>query len=255
MLKSAENLKDKVRVIYPYCQGKQLTDVVSVAEAVRTAGIKAKLKPATINRRLAILRRVAKLAFRQWDWLDTDLGARIALLPGEQPRYVQASPEEAKRLLEASEGRGRQAILWACMTGLRKSELRSLTQENFQNGAIVLTKGKTDRPRTVPLQGLKQEDFPFGLTETEIDNAFEAAREAIGRPDLQFRDLRRTFGSWIVQRTKSLRAAQELLGHTTPTITARHYAHLLGDDLRDAVRTLPNLAGQARGRQKRRKVA
>lgn len=255
MLKSIENLKDKVAIIYPHVRGKLLSDVVAVAEAVKSAGIKKRLKPATINRRLAVLRRVAKLAFRQWDWLDRDLGARIALLPGEVPRYVQASPEQARALLGAAEGRGRAVILWACMTGLRKSELRALQPEQFEGGSVVITKGKTNKPRIVPLNGLRADLFPFGMTEHEIDKAFRAARKAAGMPWLQFRDLRRTFGSWIVQNTGSLKMAQDLLGHTTPTITSRHYAHMLTGHLEAAVKTLPNLAGQARGRHKRKKAA
>jgi integrase len=72
---------------------------------------------------------------------------------------------------------------------------------------------------------------------------------------LQFRDLRRTCGSWIVQRTRSLKAAQDLLGHTSIAITAKHYAHLLDEHLVDAVRTLPRLAGLARGRRRKLKAA
>ena len=47
-----------------------------------------------------------------------------------------------------------------------------------------------------------------------------------------------TSEEWIVQRTGNLKAAQELLGHTTSTITSRHYAHLMTDHLRDAVASL-----------------
>jgi integrase len=49
-----------------------------------------------------------------------------------------------------------------------------------------------------------------------------------------------------VQRTGSLKAAQQLLGHTTIAVTARHYSHLLDEHLREAVDTLPDLAGKQR---------
>jgi len=45
--------------------------------------------------------------------------------------------------------------------------------------------------------------------------------------------------SWIVQETRSLKAAQDLLGHTTPQITAKHYAHFLDDHLEAAIAELP----------------
>lgn len=256
-LRSHSNLVNKVRVIYPHAQGRQLVEVADVAEAVTKAGLAAGLKVATINRRLAVLRRVARLAHRKWKWLEHDEAGRIQLLSGEEPRYVQATPEQAERLLKAAKGRTRAAILWAASTGLRKSELQRVEPHHFQGGFLsVLRKTKTGKPRRVPLQaGLRAHDFPYGLTSTEVGKDYRDARERAGMAWLQFRDLRRTFGSWIVQRTRSLKAAQDLLGHTTIAITAAHYAHLLEGDLRAAVDTLPVLAGMARGRNKKKKAA
>jgi integrase len=254
-LRSYDNLLDKVRVMLPHIVGRELTDVVDVADKVKREGMAAGLRPATINRRLAILRRVANLAHRVWEppWLERDLGSRIKLLPGEEPRYVQATPDQAEKLMQAAQERARAAITWLLLTGLRPIEFRAVQPSSFQGRAIVLTRRtKTGRPRIVPLVAdLNPKDFPYGMTESELRKGFEAARAAAGMPWLQLRDLRRTFGSWIVQRTKSLKAAQDLLGHTTPTITAMHYAHLLEGHLREAVDTLPRLrAGQRRGRKK-----
>ena len=246
-LRSFSNLQNKVRAIYPHAKGKALDDIPAVAEAVKAAGMANGLRPATVNRRLAILRRVARLAHRNWDWLDRDLGAKIQLIPGEEPRYVQATPEQADKLLRAAKGRTRKAILWATLTGLRAGELRAVEPHHFRNGSLLITKSKTNKPRSVPLQrDLSAADFPWGLSSTDVQERFREARSKAGMPWLQFRDLRRTFGSWIVQRTRSLKAAQELLGHSTIAITAKHYAHLLEEDRRKAIRTLPNL-----GRKKR----
>jgi integrase len=254
-LRSYRSLEDKVRVMLPQIIGKPLEAVAEAAEEVIKAG--SGLKPATINRRLAILRRVARLAHRKWKWLEHDEAGRIQLLPGEEPRYVQATEAQADRLLAAAKGRTRDAILWATMTGLRKSELRRVEPHHFKDGWLMVErKTKTLKPRMVPLApGLKAEDFPYGLTPTEVENDYREARRRAGMPWLQFRDLRRTFGSWIVQKTRSIKAAQDLLGHTTIAITSAHYAHLLEGNLRQAVRRLPNLAGMARGRPKKKKAA
>lgn len=256
-LKSHRNLLNKVRAILPQIQGRKLTEVAEVAEAVIKAGQEAGLEVATINRRLAVLRRVARLAHRKWKWLEHDEAGRIQLLPGEEPRYVQATEQQALKLLRAAKGRTRAAIMWAAGTGLRKSELQRVEPHHFQGrGLAVLKKTKTGKPRVVPLQaGLRAQDFPYGLTDSEVEKDYRAARARAGMSWLQFRDLRRTFGSWIVQRTRSLKAAQDLLGHTTIAITAAHYAHLLEGDLREAVDSLPDLAGLTRGRTKRRKHA
>lgn len=256
-LRSFENLQNKVRAIYPQIRGRRLDEVADAAEAIIKAGLEAGLEVATINRRLAVVRRVARLAHRKWKWLEHDEAGRIQLLPGEEPRYVQATPEQAAKLLRAAKGRTRAAIVWAAGTGLRKSELQRVEPHHFQGDALeVLRKTKTGKPRRVPLQaGLRAQDFPYGLTDSECEKGYREARERAGMPWLQFRDLRRTFGSWIVQRTRSLKAAQDLLGHATIAITAAHYAHLLEGDLREAVDTLPDLAGLAWGRSKKKKAA
>jgi integrase len=253
-LRSFENLQNKVRAIYPFIKGQALSSVADCARKVAQHGLAEGLQPATINRRLAILRRVARLAHRKWDWLDNDLAGRISLLPGEEPRYVQASPEQAEALLKVATGRTRAAILWAIGTGLRQGELRAVQPEHFRNGSLVVTKTKTGKPRSVPLAPfLRPEEFPYGLTATEVEKRFREARDAAGMPWLQFRDLRRTFGSWVVQKTRSLKMAQDLLGHSTPTITAKHYAFLLEGDLRKAVRV--TFAGMERGRGNKKKAA
>lgn len=256
LLRSHRHLENMVRVMLPHITGRKLTEIPEAAEAIKEAGIREGLKPHTINRRLAILRRVGRIAKRRWKWLDQDVAGELEFLPGEEPRYVQATQAQAEKLLAAARGRTREAIRWAVLTGLRQGELRTLAPHHFQGGAIVITKNKTGKPRRVPLAaGLRAEDFPYGLTDNEVARGFREARKRAGMPWLQFKDLRRTFGSWIVQRTRSLKAAQDLLGHATPTITAIHYAHLLEGNLREAVDTLPNLAGMTRGQNRRKKAA
>jgi integrase len=255
-LSSYRNLENKVRAILPHIQGKALTEADTAAAELTKAGLSAGLRPATINRRLAILRRVARLAHRKWRWIESDVAARITLLPGEEPRYVQATEAQVDTLLEQAEPRTRQAIVWAALTGLRQGELRRVEPHHFKDGALAVYRTKTGRPRMVPLApGLDPDTFPYGLTSWEVTTLFRKARKAAGMEWLQWRDLRRTCGSWIVQRTKSLKAAQDILGHTTIAITAKHYAFLLDEHLRDAVKTLPRFAGMARGQKKKKKAA
>lgn len=253
-LRSHRNLENKVRALLPYIQGKSLEQVSHAADDLIAAG--AGLKPATVNRRLAILRRVARLAYRKWQWLDHDEAGRIQLLPGEEARDVQATEKQVQALLVAAKPQTRKAIVWASLTGLRQGELRRVEPHHFSAGKLTVSRTKTMKPRLVPLApGLRAQDFPYGLTDRDVTTAFREARERAGMPWLQFRDLRRTCGSWIVQRTRSLKAAQDLLGHTSIAITAKHYAHLLDEHLQEAVRTLPRLAGQPRGKSRRKKAA
>jgi integrase len=254
-LESFGNLQNKVKAIHPYIAGLGLAEVATAAQKVTEAGLADGLKPATINRRLAILRRIARLAYRKWDWIDRDLGSKVVLLPGEEPRYTQASTEQAEALLAAATGNTRKAVLWAIGTGLRQGELKRVQPHHFRNGSLAVEKKtKTGRPRVVPLAPfLKPDEFPYGLTATDVEKRFREARTRAGMPWLQFRDLRRTFGSWVVQKTKNLKAVQDLLGHTTSQITSKHYAHLLEGDKRKAVRQ--TFAGMGWGQKKKKKAA
>jgi integrase len=249
-LRSYDNLVDKVRAMREHVAGQPLSAAVAVANTIKREGMAAGLRPATINRRLAILRRVCRLAVR-WGWIEH--APSITLLPGEEPRQVMLTPTQVDQLALAAGGRVRDAIILAAYTGLREGELLELEPHQYVDGALVIARSKTGRPRVVPLPERARaiaERLPLGLDYKELRRGFEAARTAAGMEWAQFRDLRRTYGSWIVQRTGSLKAAQDLLGHTSSAITSRHYAHLLTEHLEAAVATLDAPAvGQKRGKR------
>lgn len=247
-LKSYDSLVEKVRVIYPHVKGRYLHEVGEVAEAVKQAGMRDGLKPATVNRRLAVLRRVARLAYRVWGWLDQDVSGRVTLLPGEAQRHVYLTQAQAKRLLAASKGKAKEAIRWTLLTGLRRGELLSVTKDSFQDGAIVLNVTKSGRPRIIPLPPeLDPKRFPHGMTEDEIRNGFEAAREKVGLEGVRFHDLRHTYASWLIQGGAMPTAVRDLLGHSSLSVTSR-YAHLGRRDLWQAVQGL-SIGKRARSRQ------
>lgn len=68
---------------------------------------------------------------------------------------------------------------------------------------------------------------------TDIKEAWEALRAAARIPDVRVHDLRHSFASVLASQGLSLPIIGALLGHATPTTTAR-YAHLLDDPLRRA---------------------
>lgn len=233
-LKSYSNILSKVRAIRPFCAGYPLTSIVQVAEAVKKAGIAAGNNPATINRRLAILRRIANLAHDAWGWLDQPLGKKIKLLGGEQSRHVYLTPDQVETLADCCEHPGvALAIRLAARTGLREGEL--LAADTIFDGCIVVAKSKNGRPRLIPLPpdmpGLQ---LPIGIKYATLRKHFEAAREKAEMPRVRFHDLRHTAASWWAQSGANLAIIRDLLGHSNLAVTGR-YSHLITGDLKAAV--------------------
>lgn len=248
-LKSYGHLVNQLRTVYPFAKGRALSDVVAVAEELKADARVRKSSPATINRKLASLRRVARLAHRQWEWISEPLGDRITLVPGEKQRHIYLGRSEVKRLLKACRGRVRDAVMLAVLTGLRKSELLRLKPADRKDGALVLGETKNGRPRIVPLPGeVSKIKLPLGLTDPMLRTGFEEARRRAGLGAVRFHDLRHTYASWLVQAGSGLTVVRDLLGHSSLAVTSR-YSHLSDSHLRAAVKGL-RIAGMARGKKK-----
>jgi integrase len=54
-------------------------------------------------------------------------------------------------------------------------------------------------------------------------------------PPIQFRQLRTTYGSLLLNADAPLSTISELLGHKDTRMTRRHYAHLMWDKLKETV--------------------
>jgi integrase len=237
----AANLRDRVghtskaRSIRPYCAGRALTQIADAAEALKADGIKQGLSAATINRRLAILRRIANLAHDQWGWLDRPLGQRIKLMPGERARHTYLTPAQVEHLAECCEHpRVAQAIRLAARTGLRQGEL--LRADTVHDDCIVVSESKSGRPRLVPIPpDMADLTLPLGITYATLRTYFERARVTAGLPQVRFHDLRHTAASWWASAGANLTILRDLLGHSTLAMTGR-YAHLMTGDLKRASR-------------------
>lgn len=242
------SLRYKVSVVQEFTAGRYLDELPKVAQAIRRAGVAADAKPATINRHLAVLRRVGNLAER-WGWTDQPLGRRVEMMPGEQARHVYLTREQVRALMQAAEPVAADAILFAALTGLRRSELLRLTPAMIVHDAVVLdAQTKSGKPRIVPLPPealrIARRRLPWQLTPATLRQSFERARRAAGLPHVQLRDLRHTFASWLAQDGANLTQVRDLLGHSSLAVTSR-YSHLAREDLRRAVAGLR--VGKRRG--------
>jgi integrase len=203
--------------------------------------------PYRANRVLALISKMLSLAVR-WEW-RTDNPCRSIERNHEERRYRYLTPAELERLLAALADYPNQTaanvIRFLLLTGARSHEVFAARWQQFDLEAGVWTKPssatKQNREHRVPLSaparqllaGMDQTDarlFP-GLV-TVREDWLKICRQA-GLAGVRVHDLRHSYASFLASAGLSLPVIGALLGHTTPSTTAR-YAHLFDDPLRAA---------------------
>lgn len=238
-LRSYQSVIYKARIIRPYLN-RPIERIADAAADIIRAGKSAGRSPATINRQLALLRRLGALA-QQWGWVDHPAGKRVTLLPERSERHVYLTQEQVARLASCARSEAvRDAIWLAATTGLRRGEILALGREAWRDGCLWLATSKSGRPRRVPVPAETAEiceRLPLALTPDSLRGGFEAARASAGLDGIRFHDLRHTYASWLIQGGADLLVVRTLLGHSTMQMTAR-YAHLEDRQLTRAVRRM-----------------
>lgn len=247
----AKDLRYRVETVRTHTAGRRLESLPDVADAIKRIGIEADVAPATINRLLAILRRVGNLAER-WGWTREPLGRRVELVPGERARELYVTPAQVRRLAAAAEPLTRDVILFAALTGLRRSEILRLTPADVRGGvAIVDSRSKSGRPRVVPMPAeaarIAHRRLPFGIGVSLLHKRFDAARTAAGLPALRFHDLRHAFGTWLAETGADGPTIRDVMGHSSLSVTSR-YLQSAPESARRAVDRLPKLMSARRKR-------
>lgn len=234
-LKSLEKLESHITRLLPHIKGKTFSQVADAVESIK----KLKLKPATINRSLASLRRVCNLA-HQWGWIES--APVVKLLAENNARHEYLTIAEVRALAAACPPDIGEVVLLAAYTGLRRGEIFGLTESNRRDGCIFLgVETKSGRPRVVPIPAeIANIQFPVRVTMSQLREQFDRARIKINMPHIRFHDLRHTYASWLVQSGAPMVAVRDLLGHANLGVTSR-YSHLAVDHLREAVDKIGNV--------------
>ena len=231
-------------------KAKRLAAVRKIGKA--EAAVERRLTAAAVNRPLALLRHLLRLAHEEWEAIENV--PRIRLEKEPQGRLRWLTQEEITRLLDAAaksrNKEPRAAVIVALNTGLRLGELLGLTWErvDLSRGVIRLEVTKSGRRREVPLNAesydglvsLNPKKSGRIFSTQSIRKAYESAVTNAKLDDVNFHTLRHTFASWAVMRGVSLKELQELLGHSSVAMTMR-YAHLAPERLRSAVTRLEGL--------------
>lgn len=152
-------------------------------------------------------------------------------------------------------------LLTALYAGLRGCELANLhwPMVDLQEGVIAIRLSKMGKGRVVPIhpalldvlkkwRAIQQLDSSapvFSLKGTEIraGRVVKIARRAAAGSGVQFttHELRHTFATWALRKSKNLYAVSKSLGHSQLRQT-EIYVSAEVSDLRDAVNQLPGVA-------------
>jgi integrase len=216
------------------------------------------VKPATINRELATLKKAFNLARREWEWCTDNPVCRVSMERENNTRDRWLTVEEETRLLHAASPWLRELMLFAIHTGMRMGEILGLTWGGLDlfRRTVTVFKAKNGERRTIPLNqtaldllkhkaGSRSVEtelvFPSEahtqLNASNISRSLNLALEKVKMTDFHFHDLRHTCATRMVQAGVDLYKVQRLLGHKSPIMTQR-YAHHCPESLRDGVEAL-----------------
>jgi integrase len=239
----------------PINTGKTYTGLKMDPKSTKTLSAK------TINNVLTCLRRMLVVARKRG---LIEFVPDVEWLKREHTDFDFLDFDEAERLLKAAHGEWRTMILTALRTGMRHGELiglrwedvdlvagRIVVRQNVVNGKIGTP--KSGKPREIPLgievrTALKEHRHLrgplvfcsmsgglLGVVDTRLP-LWRACKKA-GLRQIGWHALRHTFASHLVMRGASIKAVQELLGHSSIQMTMR-YAHLAPEVVNETVRLL-----------------
>lgn len=211
---------------------------------------------ATINRRLCILKAVAKFAWRK-GWTEDNLSGKIQLLPERKYQRREVTPDMLDKLIQhASTPRAKALIALSGYTGLRLGEVLKLKPEDVKGGVIVARDTKNGTDRIIPiLPELKPHlaQLPFEAGWRNVYRGFERAKERAGL-DIRYHDLRHMVASALARSGADLRVSMDLMGHKSIE-THRRYVHTDLEAKRDALqRALGHQNPIKRGKKPRTKA-
>ncbi len=223
--------------------------------------LKQGLRPASVNRELATMKKAFNLALKEWQWITSNPVSRIALERENNKRDRWLTPDEEERLFKASPPWLQNFIFFALNTGMRLGEILSLSCRgvDLDRKTVTVFESKNGEPRTIPIndstvnllkemgrvRSIKTDLVFYSSSHTRLDarnvrRDFQEALKKARIEDFRFHDLRHTFATRLVQNGVDIYKVQTLLGHKTPSVTQR-YAHHYPESLRDGVDMLDRI--------------
>jgi integrase len=233
------------------------------------------LNTSTIGLHHAVLKLALKQAVK-WQLIQRNpCDAVDTYKVDRKEQAILSEAEIAKLLRESINGRWYLPCLLALSTGMRRGEIFGLQwgdvdlEEGIvhirrslvpKKGGAILKAPKSGKGRDIPLSDMAISELRRLRLEREAYNASDfVVVRADGSPespeafswgfckwmrkielDARFHDLRHTFATMLAKRGAQLNTVSKLLGHSSYSITADIYSHVLPSMQRDTVNLIDN---------------
>lgn len=192
-----------------------------------------RLTAATVNKRGAILRRIANLAYKEWGWLEKPV--HIKLLKENNARHLYITKEQLEHLISFVDDAETKSLLRILFyTGMRIGEALKL---KVAGEVLILEDTKNGRPRNIPIHSSIKSDclrIPFKFKYHYYYDRFVAARAKAEMFGLHIHDIRHSTASALIHAGSDITTVRDILGHTSITTTNR-YSHIMQSRLKEAI--------------------
>lgn len=236
-LKHGPNTARELALMLPYFEGRPLSALADVCATYRKKAVneqtKKPLAPATIKNRIRYLTAACRYAWKNANMGEFDPAAKVVVPEVRNERRVFLERSEMVRLARACKHPGVRALIRiAFYSGMRYGEIM---RAEIVGTAFMLRDSKNSDPRIIPIHPKIRVCMHMRpATRYTMDYWFKIAREAVGRPDLHFHDLRHSAASAMLVAGVDLNTVGAVLGHRSAQSTKR-YAHYVQGHLEDAI--------------------
>jgi integrase len=250
-LKSHRSILEDLAAVYGWYAGRNFEALPAISRTyaadalgrLDAAGQPDPLRPATIKKRIALLRAACRYAWKHHGMGESDPGARLYLPAVKNERQTYLDRRTVLRMVRAMAPDARGAALIAFYSGMRLSEI---LRARVRDGAFTLADTKNSTPRHIPIHPRIAVYARKGIRcrRAWIQRQFMRAGRALGI-EAHFHDLRHSAASEMINNDVDLYTVGAVLGHKSAQSTQR-YAHLAQTKLREAVGRIGQKIGSAK---------
>lgn len=259
-INTVSSYKQSMITFLRFCDTKNLTNVskITIMDLHSFISYMRNLNnsPATINSRISCV-KVFFAYLKTCKIIAEDISLELKNVKKAKKVQVALEIDESKEIIKLASQHKREKnairdeliIEMLLATGVRVSELVNIKHDDIKNNMLLVTHGKGDKQRTIPLSDyminkineyieFKKEqrytidylfvsttDFNKKLSERAVQNIAKKLMIKVNRPELSTHKTRTTFATVLASQNIPIRTIGDLLGHgNNLTVTSGYIA-------------------------------